>query len=43
VARLLTISKAMQGLKDSKQAVGAEVLTSVQRFAPPTILAQASR
>ena len=30
-------------LKESKQAVGAEVLASVQNFAPPTILAQASR
>jgi WS/DGAT/MGAT family acyltransferase len=43
VARLLTISKAMQGLKESKQAVGAEVLTRAQAFAPPTVLAQASR
>ena len=34
---------AMDGLKESKQAVGAEVLASVQNFAPPTILAQASR
>ena len=33
----------MDGLKESKQAVGAEVLASVQNFAPPTILAQASR
>jgi hypothetical protein len=33
----------MDGLKQSKQAVGAEVLASVQNFAPPTILAQASR
>jgi hypothetical protein len=33
----------MDGLKESKQAVGAEVLSSVQNFAPPTILAQASR
>ena len=36
-------SEAMDGLKESKQAVGAEVLASVQNFAPPTILAQASR
>jgi len=43
VARLLTISKAMQGLKESKQAVGAKVLTRAQAFAPPTVLAQASR
>jgi hypothetical protein len=33
----------MDGLKESKQAVGAEVLTSLEQFAPPTILAQASR
>jgi hypothetical protein len=33
----------MDGLKESKQAVGAEVLASVQNFAPPTVLAQASR
>jgi diacylglycerol O-acyltransferase len=43
IARLRTVSAAMDGLKESKQAVGAEVLTSVQNFAPPTILAQASR
>jgi diacylglycerol O-acyltransferase / wax synthase len=33
----------MQGLKQSKQALGAEVIAGVQDFAPPTILAQASR
>jgi diacylglycerol O-acyltransferase len=43
VARLRAVRSAMDGLKESKQAVGAEVLTSVQNFAPPTILAQASR
>jgi WS/DGAT/MGAT family acyltransferase len=43
LARLRTVKEAMDGLKDSKQAVGAEVLSSVQQFAPPTILAQASR
>jgi diacylglycerol O-acyltransferase / wax synthase len=43
VARLRTVKAAMDGLKESKQAVGAEVLASVQNFAPPTILAQASR
>jgi diacylglycerol O-acyltransferase / wax synthase len=43
VARLRTVKAAMDGLKDSKQAVGAEVLANVQNFAPPTILAQASR
>jgi diacylglycerol O-acyltransferase len=43
VARLRIVSRAMQGLKESKQAVGAETLTRLQDFAPPTILAQASR
>jgi WS/DGAT/MGAT family acyltransferase len=43
VARLRTVSHAMDGLKESKQAVGAEVLASVQNFAPPTVMAQASR
>jgi hypothetical protein len=33
----------MDGLKDSKQAVGAEVITGLEALAPPTILAQASR
>jgi diacylglycerol O-acyltransferase / wax synthase len=37
------VSDAMKGLKESKQAVGAEALTRLQDFAPPTILAQASR
>ena len=43
VARLRVVREAMDGLKESKQAVGAEVLASVQNFAPPTILAQAAR
>jgi diacylglycerol O-acyltransferase / wax synthase len=43
VARLRTVKASMDGLKESKQAVGAEVLASVQNFAPPTVLAQASR
>jgi diacylglycerol O-acyltransferase len=43
VARLHAVRLAMDGLKESKQAVGAEVLTSVQNLAPPTVLAQASR
>ena len=41
--RLRFVSHAMDGLKSSKQAVGAEVLAGVQNFAPPTVLAQASR
>jgi WS/DGAT/MGAT family acyltransferase len=43
VARLRVVRRAMDGLKESKQAVGAEVLASLEQFAPPTILAQASR
>jgi diacylglycerol O-acyltransferase len=43
VARLRVVKAAMDGLKESRQAVGAEVLTSMQSFAPPTLLAQASR
>ena len=33
----------MDGLKESKQAVGAATLTAVNNLAPPTVLAQASR
>jgi diacylglycerol O-acyltransferase len=43
VERLGVVRAAMDDLKESKQAVGAEVLTSMQQFAPPTVLAQASR
>jgi WS/DGAT/MGAT family acyltransferase len=43
VQRLLTIAREMDGLKDSGQAVGAQVLTEVTGFAPPTIMAQAAR
>ena len=43
IARLRVVREAMNGLKDSKQAVGAEVITGLEALAPPTILAQASR
>jgi len=43
VERLGVVRLAMDDLKDSKQAIGAEVLSNVQNFAPPTVLAQASR
>jgi WS/DGAT/MGAT family acyltransferase len=43
VARLAAVRRAMGELKQSKQAVGAEVLASMESFAPPTLLAQASR
>jgi diacylglycerol O-acyltransferase / wax synthase len=37
------ISTAMEDLKKSGQAVGAQVLTNLAGFAPPTILSQAAR
>ena len=43
VERLRIVREAMGELKESKQALGAEVITGLQDFAPPTILAQASR
>jgi WS/DGAT/MGAT family acyltransferase len=43
VQRLLEISAAMDGIKESGQAVGAQVLTELTGFAPPTIMAQAAR
>jgi diacylglycerol O-acyltransferase / wax synthase len=43
VRRLRVISDEMAGLKRSKQALGAEVISRFNDFAPPTLLAQASR
>jgi WS/DGAT/MGAT family acyltransferase len=43
VARLRHVRASMDGLKESKQAVGAATLVAVNSLAPPTILAQASR
>jgi WS/DGAT/MGAT family acyltransferase len=43
VQRLDTVRHAMDGLKESKQALGAEVISRFNDFAPPTLLAQASR
>jgi WS/DGAT/MGAT family acyltransferase len=43
VARLRFVKRAMDGLKESKQAVGAATLAAVTDLSPPTILAQASR
>jgi WS/DGAT/MGAT family acyltransferase len=37
------VHEAMKGLKESGQAVGAETLTQLADFAPPTILSQAAR
>src|SRR5215208_1662525 len=43
IARFRAVHEAMRGLKESGQAVGAEVITSLADFAPPTILSQAAR
>ena len=43
VARLEIVSRAMDGLKQSKQALGAEVIARLNDFAPPTLLAQSGR
>lgn len=43
VQRMLLIRREMDQLKDSGQAVGAQVLTQLTGFAPPTIMAQAAR
>jgi WS/DGAT/MGAT family acyltransferase len=43
VKRLDAVKRAMGGLKESKQALGAEVISRFNDFAPPTLLAQASR
>jgi WS/DGAT/MGAT family acyltransferase len=43
VARLRTISREMQGLKESHHAMGALALTRLGELAPPALTAQASR
>jgi diacylglycerol O-acyltransferase / wax synthase len=43
IAVLTEIAEAMRGLKESGQAVGAQALTSLADFAPPTIMSQAAR
>ncbi len=40
---LAQVRVAMEGIKESGQAVGAQVLTNLAGFAPPTILSQAAR
>jgi len=42
-ARVEFVKETMDGLKDSRQAMGAATIASMEDFAPPTILAQASR
>ena len=43
VARLDIVREELKGLKSGGQAVGAQVLTDLSGFAPPTIMGQASR
>jgi diacylglycerol O-acyltransferase len=41
--RFQILHEVMKDIKDSGQAVGAELITQLAGFAPPTLLAQASR
>jgi diacylglycerol O-acyltransferase len=43
IERFEAVHEAMKGLKESGQAVGAEAITQLAGFAPPTVLSQASR
>ncbi|HET8673620.1 MAG TPA: wax ester/triacylglycerol synthase family O-acyltransferase [Thermoleophilaceae bacterium] len=43
VSCLARVRESMEGIKESKQALGAEVISQLENFAPPTLLAQASR
>ncbi len=43
VERLSIVRESMHGLKESKQALGAQMIIGLERFAPPTLLAQAAR
>jgi diacylglycerol O-acyltransferase len=43
VRRLQAVRESMRDVKSSKQALGAEVISRFNDFAPPTLLAQASR
>jgi hypothetical protein len=43
VLRLTIVREAMRDVKSSKQAVGAEMITQLSGFAPPTILGQVGR
>ena len=43
VARLAVVRVAMNGLKESKQALGAATIAAMNDLAPPAVLAQASR
>ena len=41
--RLRIVTESMKGLKESKQALGAQAIAGLEDFAPPTIFARASR
>jgi WS/DGAT/MGAT family acyltransferase len=43
VERLRIVSESMSGLKDSKQALGAEAIARFEDFAPPNVFARSSR
>ena len=43
IERLASVRQSMEDLKDSKQAEGAKVLTSLENALPPAVLARASR
>jgi WS/DGAT/MGAT family acyltransferase len=43
VQRLHTVTESMREVKESGQAIGAQVLTSLSGFAPTTIVSQAAR
>jgi diacylglycerol O-acyltransferase / wax synthase len=43
IERLRWVSERMRDLKESKQALGAEMIARAEDFTPPTILAQATR
>jgi WS/DGAT/MGAT family acyltransferase len=43
VARLRAVTESMDGIKQSKQAIGAKMISRFNDFATPTLLAQAAR
>ena len=43
VARLREVSRHMDGLKSSRQAVAAQTMVQMEQWMPPNVLAQASR
>jgi diacylglycerol O-acyltransferase / wax synthase len=43
IERLRIVRESMQGLKESKQALAAQMITGLEGFAPPTLLSMAAR